>query len=304
MKITSIKKVKNRDVYCMNVPDTHNFLIKTKSNSYVVAHNCFNINIPSRWAGQAPFTNVTLDLVVPNKLKDEHPIIRKKKMPFTYGECQEEMNRFNKIFFELMEQGDGDGNIFQYPIPNICCTKEFFDILPKDLEEVLYRVTAKYGIPYFSNYCGNTGQSSDDVLAMCCRLRLDLRELRSRGQGLFASNSNTGSIGVVTINMPKIGYLSHNEEELFDRIKRNMILAKDSLVIKRKLMTELFNKGLYPYIKRYLKNGFDFHFSTIGLVGMNELCRNFFKNFKNKDWDLTTKQGQELAGKIRSEERR
>lgn len=128
---------------------------------------CFNINIPSRWAGQAPFTNITLDLVVPNKLRDEHPIIGKKKMPFTYGECQEEMNRFNKIFFELMEQGDGDGNIFQYPIPNICCTKEFFDILPKDLEEVLYRITAKYGIPYFSNYCGNTGQSSDDVLAMC-----------------------------------------------------------------------------------------------------------------------------------------
>jgi ribonucleoside-triphosphate reductase len=258
----------------------------------------WNINIPSRWAGQAPFTNVTFDLTPPKSLKDLNPIICKKKMSFTYGDLQPEMDRFNKIFFKVLEQGDSSGNIFQYPIPNICCTKEFFEHLNPEVEESLYKITAKYGIPYFSNYCGNTGQSQDDILAMCCRLRLDLRELRNRGFGLFAANSNTGSIGVVTLNMPKVGYLSHSESELFERVKYLMQIAKDSLELKRKTISKLFEDGLYPYTKRYLKTGFDNHFSTIGLVGMNEMCRNYFRNIKKKDWDISTKEGKALTIKI------
>jgi ribonucleoside-triphosphate reductase len=258
----------------------------------------WNINIPSRWAGQAPFTNITFDLKVPNALKEIHPIIGKKKMPFTYGELQPEIDRFNKTFFKIMEKGDAMGNIFQYPIPNICCTKEFFETLDPEVEEGIYTIASKYGIPYFSNYCGNTGQSTDDILAMCCRLRLDLRELKNRGFGLFAANSNTGSIGVVTLNMPKIGYLSHNEEELFQRIDYLMTIAKNSLEIKRKTVSRYFDEGLYPYTKRYLKAGFSNHFSTIGLVGMNEMCRNYFRNTKKKDWDISTKDGKALTIKI------
>jgi ribonucleoside-triphosphate reductase len=264
------------------------------------AIQCFlwNINVPSRWAGQAPFTNVTFDLKAPNALKDIHPIIGKKKQFFTYGELQPEINRFNKIFFKVMEKGDSSGNIFQYPIPNICCTKEFFEDLDPEVEEGIYKIAAKYGIPYFSNYCGNTGQSPDDVLSMCCRLRLDLKLLQNRGFGLFAANSNTGSIGVVTLNLPKIGYLSKNEDELFQRIDYLMKISKNSLEIKRKIITKLFEEGLYPYTKRYLKDGFNNHFSTIGLVGMNELCRNYFRNTKKKDWDISTKDGKALSVKI------
>jgi ribonucleoside-triphosphate reductase len=258
----------------------------------------WNLNVPSRWAGQAPFTNITLDLIVPEKLRDEHPLIGKKKMPFTYGDLQPEMNRLNKIFFRVMSKGDSNGNIFQYPIPNICCTKDFFENIDPEVEEGVYSIAAKYGIPYFSNYAGNTGQSPSDVLSMCCRLRLDMRELENRGYGLFAANSNTGSIGVVTLNMPKIGYLSHSEEELFQRIDYLMKIAKESLEIKRRTITDLFEKGLYPYTKRYLKAGFINHFSTIGVVGMNEMCRNYFRNVKKKDWDITTKDGLALSLKI------
>jgi ribonucleoside-triphosphate reductase len=258
----------------------------------------WNINIPSRWAGQAPFTNITFDLKVPASLKDLNPIIGKKKMSFTYGDLQPDMDRFNKIFFKVMEKGDASGNIFQYPIPNISCTKDFFESIDPEVEEGIYKISQRYGIPYFSNYCGNTGQTQDDILSMCCRLRLNLRELKNRGFGLFAANSNTGSIGVVTLNMPKLGYLSYNEEELFQRIEYLMIIAKNSLEIKRKVITELFNKGLYPYTKRYLKGGFENHFSTIGLLGVNELCRNYFRNIKKKDWDISTKDGKALTIKI------
>jgi ribonucleoside-triphosphate reductase len=219
-------------------------------------------------------------------------------MPFTYGDLQPEMDRFNKIFFQVMEKGDASGNIFQYPIPNICCTESFFENLNPEVEEGIYKIAGKYGIPYFSNYCANTNQSPDDILSMCCRLRLEMRELKNRGFGLFAANSNTGSIGVVTLNMSKIGYLSHSEEELFQRIEYLMVIAKKSLEIKRDTITKLFNEGLYPYTKRYLRDGFINHFSTIGLVGMNELCRNYFKNIKKKDWAIFTKDGKALSIKI------
>jgi ribonucleoside-triphosphate reductase len=257
----------------------------------------FSINTPSRWGSQAPFSNVTLDIFIPEDLKDKNPILGGRKQNFTYGDCQAEVNRFNKIFFEVYEQGDYLGNIFQYPIPTLNCTKQFFEDLDPEVEERIYKLTGKFGVFYFSNFI-NTDMDPSATRSMCCRLRLDLSELTRKNGSLFGSGDNTGSIGVVTLNLPKIGYLSHSEEELFNRIEALMIIAKNSLEQKRLKLVEWFDKGLYAYTKRYLKAKYDNHFSTIGLVGMNELCRNYFRNIKKKDWNLSTKEGQVLTLKI------
>jgi len=254
----------------------------------------YGINIPSRWGSQAPFSNITLDLVPPHDLKDKQPVIGGRKQQFTYGDLQNEMNMLNKIFFDLLENGDGLGNIFQYPIPTLNCTKEFFESLDPELEERIYRLTGKFGSFYFSNYV-NSDMDVSETRSMCCRLRLDLRELTRKNGSLFGSGDNTGSIGVVTLNLPKIGYLSHTKEELLERIGSCMNIAKRSLELKRVKLNEWFDRGLYPYTKRYLPAKYENHFSTIGLVGMNELCRNFFRNVKKKDWDISTKDGRQLA---------
>jgi ribonucleoside-triphosphate reductase len=258
---------------------------------------CFSINVPSRWGGQAPFSNVTLDLMVPKDLQDKHPIIGGKKQSFVYGDLQPEINMFNKAFFEVFEAGDFKGNIFQYPIPTVNCTTDFFEKMDPEVEERLYRLTAKFGLFYFSNFI-NSDMSPEDARSMCCRLRLDLRQLTRKNGSLFGSGDNTGSIGVVTLNLPKLGYLSHTKEELFSRIEALMILAKTSLEQKRIHISDWFDKGLYQYAKRYLKAKFDNHFSTIGLVGMNELCRNYFRNVKKKDWDISTREGKALTIEI------
>jgi ribonucleoside-triphosphate reductase len=257
----------------------------------------FSINTPSRWGSQSPFSNVTLDIFVPKDLRDKNPILGGRKQSFTYGDCQTEVNRFNKVFFELYEHGDYLGNTFQYPIPTINCTKQFFEEIDSEVEELIYRLTGKFGVFYFSNFI-NTDMNTEDVRSMCCRLRLDLRALTRKNGSLFSSGDNTGSIGVVTLNLPKIGYLSHSEEELFSRLEALMVIAKDSLEQKRVKLNEWFDRGLYPYTKRYLKAKYENHFSTIGLVGMNELCRNYFRNIKKKDWNLSTKEGQSLTLKI------
>jgi len=239
----------------------------------------FNINVPTRVGFQTPFTNVTIDLKVPVNLKDQPVIVGGKVLEETYGDFQNEMDVFNKAFAEVMLEGDASGSVFSFPIPTYNITKEFdWDNPDYDL---IWEMTAKYGIPYFSNFV-NSDLSPDDVRSMCCRLRLDKRELKSRGGGLFGANPLTGSIGVVTINLPKLGYESGNEEEFFQRLTRLMELAKNSLEIKRKVIERLTDQGLYPYSKFYLRNLYqkngcywDNHFSTIGIVGMNECCLNF-----------------------------
>lgn len=258
---------------------------------------CFSINVPSRWGSQPPFSNVTLDLFPPEDLKNTNPKIGGKKMPFTYGDLQAEMNMFNKAFFEVFEKGDYTGNLFQYPIPTLNCTPAFFENLDPEVEEAIYRLTGKFGPFYFSNYI-NSEMDPSDTRSMCCRLRLDLRQLTRKNGSLFGAGDNTGSIGVVTINLPKIGYLSKTKEELFERIALTMNIAKRSLEIKRERLNEWFDRGLYPYTKRYLKAKYENHFSTIGLVGMNEMCRNFFRNTKKKDWDISTKEGYALTLEI------
>ena len=255
---------------------------------------CYGVNIPSRWGSQAPFSNVTCDLLVPEDLKDQNPSIGGRKQQFTYGELQNEMNLFNKAFFDIYEAGDWKGNIFQYPILTLNCTKDFFEKLDPEVESRIYRITGKFGTPYFSNYI-NTDMKPDQIRSMCCRLRLDLSELTRKNGSLFGAGENTGSIGVVTLNMPKIGYLSHSEEELYGRIEALMNKAKISLEMKRKKLNEWYDAGLYPYTKRFLKAKYENHFSTIGLVGLNELCRNYFRNTKKKDRDISTKEGKQLA---------
>jgi len=257
----------------------------------------FGVNIPSRWAFQAPFTNVTLDLLVPNDLKDKKPTIAGKKQNFTYGDIQPEMNRFNKIFMKVFERGDYTGGMFQYPIVTFNCVKDFFEKLDPELEEQIYKVTAKYGIPYFSNYISSDMDPSD-LRSLCCRLRLDLRQITKKNGSIFGSSESTGSIGVVTLNMPQLGYLSNSQEELFNKLEALMITAKESLELKREQLKIWFEQGLYPYTKRYLTAGYDNHFSTIGLVGMNEMCRNFFRNTKKKDLNIASKEGKELAEKV------
>ena len=231
----------------------------------------YGVNTPSRWGTQAPFTNITLDWVVPSDLAEEDAIIGGKKANFKYKDCQKEMDMINEAFLDIMIEGDANGRGFQYPIPTYSITKDF-DWSETTNNKKLFEMTAKYGTPYFSNYI-NSDMEPSDVRSMCCRLRLDLRELRKKGGGYFGSGESTGSIGVVTINMPRIAYLSKNEEEFYERLEKLMNLSARSLKVKRNVITKLLNEGLYPYTKRYLGT-FENHFSTIGLVGMNEACLN------------------------------
>jgi len=231
----------------------------------------FGVNTPSRWGSQAPFTNITLDWTCPADLRDRPAVVGGKDQGFTYGECQREMDMINRVFIELMLGGDADGRGFHYPIPTYNITRDFD--WESDNARLLFEMTAKYGTPYFQNFV-NSDLDPGDVRSMCCRLQLDKRELRKRGGGLFGSDELTGSIGVVTLNMPRIGYLSNGKAEFYRRLDRLMDLAARSLSIKRKVCSRLLEGGLFPYTKRYLRT-FDNHFSTIGLVGMNECCLNF-----------------------------
>ncbi len=247
----------------------------------------FGVNTPSRWGCQAPFTNVTFDWTVPADLKDKRAIVGGKETDFTYGDCKPEMDRINRAFIELMLEGDADGRGFQYPIPTYNVTRDF----DWDTENarLLFEMTSKYGTPYFQNFV-NSDLDPGDVRSMCCRLQLDKRELRKRGGGLFGSDELTGSVGVVTINLPRIGYLAADEKDFYARLGRLMDLAKESLAIKRKVVTRLLDGGLFPYTKRYLKN-LDSHFNTIGLVGMNECLLNFL----GKDATIATERGRAFA---------
>ena len=231
----------------------------------------YGVNTPSRWGTQAPFTNITLDWVCPDDMKNMPAIVGGKEQDFTYGDCVKEMAMVNKAFIEIMIEGDANGRGFQYPIPTYSITRDF-DWSPSENNKLLFEMTAKYGTPYFSNYI-NSDMEPSDVRAMCCRLRLDLRELRKKSGGYFGAGESTGSVGVVTLNLPRLAYLSANETEFYQRLSRLMDIAARSLDIKRRVITKLMEEGLYPYTKAYL-GSFDNHFSTIGLVGMNEACLN------------------------------
>ena len=227
----------------------------------------FGVNTPSRWGTQAPFSNITLDWTVPADLKDLPAIVGGKEMDFTYGDCKKEMDMVNKAFIDVMIEGDANGRGFQYPIPTYSITRDF-DWSETENNRMLFEMTAKYGTPYFSNYI-NSDMEPSDVRSMCCRLRLDLRELRKKSGGFFGSGESTGSVGVVTLNMPRLAYLASDEADFYKRLDKLMDLAARSLKIKRDVITKLLNEGLYPYTKHYLGT-FENHFSTIGLVGMNE----------------------------------
>ena len=246
--------------------------VRTDHLSYNEVKHCiesfiFGVNTPSRWGTQAPFTNITLDWTVPPDLAALPCIVGGKQMNFTYGDCKKEMDMINKAFIEVMIEGDAEGRGFQYPIPTYSITRDF-DWSETENNRLLFEMTAKYGTPYFSNYI-NSDMEPSDVRSMCCRLRLDLRELRKKSGGFFGSGESTGSVGVVTINMPQLAYLSADETDFFARLDRLMDIAARSLKIKRTTIEKLMDAGLYPYTKRYL-GSFDNHFSTIGLVGMNE----------------------------------
>ena len=231
----------------------------------------YGVNTPSRWGTQAPFSNITLDWTVPNDLKNLPAIVGGKELDFTYGDCQKEMDMVNKAFIEIMIEGDANGRGFQYPIPTYSITKDF-NWAETENNKLLFEMTAKYGTPYFSNYI-NSDMEPSDVRSMCCRLRLDLRELRKKSGGFFGSGESTGSIGVVTINIPRIAYLAANEADFYERLDHLMDIAARSLSVKRGVITKLMDRGLYPYTKRYLGT-FSNHFSTIGLIGMNEASLN------------------------------
>ena len=231
----------------------------------------YGVNTPSRWGTQAPFSNITLDWVCPPDLKDLPAIVGGKEMAFTYGDCKKEMDMVNKAFIEIMIEGDANGRGFQYPIPTYSITRNF-DWSETENNKLLFEMTAKYGTPYFSNYI-NSDMEPSDVRSMCCRLRLDLRELRKKSGGFFGSGESTGSIGVVTINLPRIAYLAENEADFYTRLDKLMDIAARSLKTKRTVITRLMENGLYPYTKRYLGT-FSNHFSTIGLIGMNEVGLN------------------------------
>ena len=251
----------------------------------------FGVNTPSRWGTQAPFSNITLDWTVPSDLKDLPAIVGGKEMDFTYGDCKKEMDMVNKAFIDIMIEGDANGRGFQYPIPTYSITRDF-DWSPTENNRLLFEMTAKYGTPYFSNYI-NSDMEPSDVRSMCCRLRLDLRELRKKSGGFFGSGESTGSIGVVTINMPRIAYLAKDEEDFYRRLDKLMDIAARSLDVKRKVITKLLDAGLYPYTKYYLGT-FANHFSTIGLVGMNEAGL-------NANWlrcDMTDPRCQEFAKQV------
>lgn len=270
--------------------------IKVDNLSYDQAKKCiesfiYGVNTPSRWGTQAPFSNITLDWTVPDDLKDMPAIVGGKDMDFTYGDCQKEMDMVNKAFIEIMIDGDAQGRGFQYPIPTYSITKDF-DWSDNENNRLLFEMTAKYGTPYFSNYI-NSDMEPSDVRSMCCRLRLDLRELRKKSGGFFGSGESTGSVGVVTINLPRIAYLAKDEADFYERLDHMMDIAARSLKIKRTVISNLLDAGLYPYTKRYLGN-FDSHFSTIGLIGMNEVGL-------NADWlrkDLTHEETQEFAKEV------
>lgn len=248
----------------------------------------YGVNTPSRWGTQAPFTNITLDWTVPNDLAELPAIVGGVEQDFLYKDCQKEMDMVNKAFIEIMIEGDANGRGFQYPIPTYSITKDF-DFSETENNKLLFEMTAKYGIPYFSNYI-NSDMEPSDVRSMCCRLRLDLRELRKKSGGYFGSGESTGSIGVVTINLPRIAYLAKDKKDFYKRLEKMMDIAARSLKIKRDILTKLLDDGLYPYTKRYLGN-FNNHFSTIGLIGMNEVGL----NAKWLKADLTHKKTQEFA---------
>ena len=269
--------------------------VKKDNLSYKEVKQCiqsfiYGVNTPSRWGTQAPFTNITLDWTVPNDLAELNAIVGGVEQNFKYKDCVEEMKMVNKAFIEIMIEGDANGRGFQYPIPTYSITRDF-DWSETENNKLLFEMTSKYGTPYFSNYI-NSDMEPSDVRSMCCRLRLDLRELRKKSGGFFGSGESTGSVGVVTINMPKIAYQSANESEFFERLTKLMDLSARSLKIKRDVITKLLDAGLYPYTKRYLGT-FNNHFSTIGLVGMNECCL----NAKWIQKDLTTKDAQEFTKK-------
>ncbi len=251
----------------------------------------FGVNTPSRWGCQAPFTNITLDWIVPDDLAERKALVGGVEMDFCYKDCQKEMDMVNKAFLEVMIEGDANGRGFQYPIPTYSITKDF-DWSDTENNRLLFEMTAKYGTPYFSNYI-NSDMEPSDVRSMCCRLRLDLRELRKKSGGYFGSGSNTGSIGVVTINLPRIAYLATDEEDFYKRLSNLMDISARSLKIKRDVITHFLEEGLYPYTKRYLGH-LDNHFSTIGLIGMNEAGL-------NASWlrkDLTHKETQDFAENV------
>ncbi len=248
----------------------------------------YGVNTPSRWGSQAPFTNITLDWICPDDLKNKKAIVGGKEQDFTYGDCQKEMDLINKVFIELMIEGDAEGRGFAYPIPTYNITKDFnWD---SENAKLLFEMTALYGTPNFQNFV-NSDLNPSDVRSMCCRLQLDKRELRRRGGGLFGADEFTGSIGVITINLPQIGYLAKNESEFFSRLDYLMELAKESLCTKRKVIQRLYDGGLFPYTRRYLKTLTN-HFNTIGCCGMNECCLNFL------GVNITNPKGKTFAEKV------
>ena len=245
----------------------------------------FNLNVPSRWGTQTPFTNITLDWVCPEDMREKQPLIGGEVMEFTYGDCQREMDMLNRAYIEVMTEGDFRGRIFTFPIPTYNITRDFnWDT---ENAKLLFEMTAKFGTPYFQNFI-NSPLNPSDVRSMCCRLQLDLRELRARGGGLFGSAEMTGSVGVVTLNMPRVGYLSKTKQEYFDRLGKIMDIAKESLEMKRKVVMENIERGLLPFTKRWLPSLHN-HFATIGLNGMNESIENFLKK------DIATPEGKVFA---------
>ena len=270
--------------------------VKVDNLSYKEVKKCieafiYGVNTPSRWGTQAPFSNITLDWTVPADLAELPAIVGGKEMDFKYKDCKKEMDMINKAFIETMIEGDANGRGFQYPIPTYSITRDF-DWSDTENNRLLFEMTSKYGTPYFSNYI-NSDMEPSDVRSMCCRLRLDLRELRKKTGGFFGSGESTGSVGVVTINMPRIAYLSATKDDFYKRLNKMMDIAARSLKIKREVITKLLNEGLYPYTKRYLGT-FENHFSTIGLIGMNEVGL-------NANWlraDMTDKRTQEFTKEV------
>jgi len=275
--------------------------VKNDSLTYVetkqaIQEFVFNLNVPTRVGFQTPFTNLSFDLAPPSYLKNEAAIVGGKPQDYTYGDCQQEIDMLNQAFCEVMNEGDSKGRIFSFPIPTYNISNDFDPDNPN--LDSLWQMTAKYGIPYFANFL-NSDLRPEDARSMCCRLRLDLREIRRRGGGLFGSDPLTGSLGVVTINMPRLGYLSKNTEEFFERLRSTMELAKDSLEVKRKALDNLAEQGLFPYSVCYLKSikerlgsYWSNHFSTIGLIGMNEAILNLSEH------DITTTEGTRFAKEV------
>lgn len=270
--------------------------VKVDNLDYFTTKKCiesfvYGVNTPSRWGTQAPFSNITLDWTVPADLAELPAIVGGKEMDFKYKDCKKEMDMINKAFIEIMIEGDANGRGFQYPIPTYSITRDF-DWSETENNKLLFEMTAKYGTPYFSNYV-NSDMEPSDVRSMCCRLRLDLRELRRKSGGFFGSGESTGSVGVVTINLPRIAYTSASKKEFFERLDHMMDISARSLKVKRTVISKLLKEGLYPYTKRYLGN-FDSHFSTIGLIGMNEVGL----NAKWLGKDLTSEETQSFAKEV------